>query len=208
MVALALSPAAGAHGSATGYTAAVTGIEPATAGVRVRILDSDDRIELTVTGPQTVVIHGYQGEPYLRFTASGVYRNTKSPAAYLNDERYGNAPLPAVADARAEPAWEQVGIGGRPYEWHDHRIHWMSESDPPVVAASPGSPHHVFDWTIRGTIDGRPLAITGSLDYAPLPGRSFPWKLVVPLLALLAVGSLVLAARRGYGHRARAGSSP
>lgn len=203
LVALALSPAAGAHGSATGYTAVVTGIEPATAGVRVRVLDGDDRIELTVTGTQIVVIHGYEGEPYLRFTASGVYRNRKSPATYLNSARLGDTPLPAAADAQASPSWEQVGIAGRPYEWHDHRIHLMSRSDPPLVAADPGSPHHVFDWTIRGTIDGRPLSIGGGLDYAPLPERSFPWTLVSLPIVLPAVALLVLAIRRRHARSPR-----
>ena len=40
--------------------------------------------------------------------------------------------MPADADEKATPRWEVVGSNGR-YEWHDHRIHWMSKDTPPQV---------------------------------------------------------------------------
>jgi hypothetical protein len=42
-----------------------------------------------------ILVPGYDGEPYLRFTADAVYRNERSPATYLNEDRYGGVELPA-----------------------------------------------------------------------------------------------------------------
>jgi hypothetical protein len=154
-----------------------------------------------------VVILGYAGEPYLRFTERGVLRNERSPATYLNEARYGGVELPERVDPRAPPVWEKVGEAGRPFGWHDHRIHWMSRSDPPVVVADRGSPHPVFDWVIPGTIDGETLAIEGSLDYAPPPGQRFPRMLLVPLILLVVVGLAVSFARRRQEQRS-AGAPP
>jgi hypothetical protein len=181
-------------GSARGLTSTVTSITPPTAGVQARIVGGDDRVELRVLGSE-VVIFGYQGEPYLRFGRDGVYRNERSPARFLNEERYGDMPLPAEADARARPLWRKVAAAGRPYEWHDHRIHWMSRNDPPLVVADRDQPHHLFDWVISGTVEGAPLKIAGSADYEPLPAQRFPPVLLIPL-ALLAVFGIAVWVRR------------
>jgi hypothetical protein len=196
-MAAAFAPAVSAHGggAARGYASTVTAIAPPTARVSASVLEGDDRLELTVAGDHVVVIEGYEGEPYLRFTPDGVYRNIRSPATYLNDDRYARGRLPEQADAKAAPTWQKVGPMGRAYDWHDHRVHWMSTSYPPVVAADTSKPHHILDWAVPGTIDGRSLEIRGRLDYAPLPGRSFPRVLIVPLL-LLAVAAVVLPVRR------------
>jgi hypothetical protein len=55
------------------------------------------------------VILGQDGEPYLRFTTDGAFRNVRSPATYLNEDRCANAELPATADPEAAP---EVGAGG------------------------------------------------------------------------------------------------
>jgi hypothetical protein len=156
LIALALCPAAAAHGGggARGFTSTVTAIEPATPGIELRVLDGDDRIGLRNETGKTILVSGYDGEPYLRFTADAVYRNERSPATYLNEERYGDVELPARADAKAAPEWKQVADSAY-YEWHDHRIHWMSPVPPPQVRAAEGKPHHVFDWKLPIRIGGR-----------------------------------------------------
>ncbi len=122
----------------------------------------------------------------------------------------GTVRIPAAADPQAAPDWERVAAAGRAYDWHDHRIHWMSRSDPPVVVADKGSPHRIFRWTIPGSIDGRPFAVEGRLDYAPVPGQRFPRLLVVPLvvLALVAVSLPLLRRRQGRGGREEATGLP
>lgn len=192
-----LAPAVQAHGdgAAQGYASSVTAVLPATPSLSAAVLDGDDRLQLRVGGDHVVVIEGYEGEPYLRFTPAGVFRNTRSPAVYLNDDRYGSGETPPRADAGVSPTWERVAAGGRPYDWHDHRIHWMSESYPPVVQAARDEAHHILDWVVTGTIDGAPLSIRGRLDYRPLPGQRFPRVLLVPL-AVLAVAAVALPAVR------------
>jgi hypothetical protein len=70
-------------------------------------------MELTNDTGETVTVEGYWEEPYLRLDAGGgVYRNTRSPATYLNADRQGQTAIPDSADARADPP---LGEGrGRP----------------------------------------------------------------------------------------------
>ena len=200
LVALGLSPAAASHGggAAKGYTSTITSVTPSSSDLELAVLEGDDRLLLEVGGSHVVVITGYQGEPYLRFSPEGVERNRRSPATYINDDRYGKVALPADADPAAPPDWEHVADAGRAYDWHDHRIHWMSPAYPPKIEAAKDLPHHIFNWVVPGTIDGRPLAIRGSLDYEPLPGQRFPRILLFPLafVAALGIGLALLRRRR------------
>jgi hypothetical protein len=197
VTALVWSPVALAHGGGTpGYESSVTSVTPAVAGVTLAVLDRDDRLELRNESRQEIVVLGYDGEPYLRFSADGVFRNLRSPATYLNDDRFGDVELPAEADPEAEPQWEQVSATPR-YEWHDHRIHWMSEIGPPQVRAAPDEPHHVFDWEIPGSVDGAPFTIAGSLDYTPAESGRPSWiYLALPLVAIVLAGGVWMMLRR------------
>jgi hypothetical protein len=197
-----LAPPVAAHGDggARGYRSAVTSVRPATGGLTVLVVDGDDRLRLTNQTGRTVEIEGYEGEPYLRFATDGVFRNSRSPATYLNEERYGEVDVPADADPKAQPVWERVG-GGHTYEWHDHRIHWMSQIDPPAIRTAPDEPHHVYDWRVPASIGGDPLVIAGRLDYEPPPAGGFTWRWIVPPVAL------VLAAAAFWWRRRRASAS-
>ena len=48
--------------------------------------------------------------------------------------------------------------------WHDHRIHWMGGGRPPGVHAHPGKGQLTGRWTVHMTLDGQPVAITGTLS--------------------------------------------
>ena len=199
LVALVLSPAAAPHGgggAAKGYASTVTSVVPAESAVHVAVLDADDRLQVRVSGKQIVVIDGYEKEPYLRFAPDGVFRNRRSPATYLNDDRYGKVALPETADPEAAPEWEHVAAGGEAYDWHDHRIHWMSPDYPRAIEDARDTPHHIFDWTVPGTIDARPLTINGTLDYTPPPGQTFPKILILPLVLLAVAGLALVTLRR------------
>jgi hypothetical protein len=177
----------------------VTAVEPALEGLTVRVLDGDDQLQVRNDTGSELVFLGYDDEPYLRFAADGgVFRNANSPATYLNEERYGDVDVPSGAGKDADPEWELVR-SGRTYSWHDHRIHWMSTIDPPKVREAKGEPHHVFDWTVPGTIDGEELAIRGSLDYEPPPASSFDPILIAPVVALALAGGVIWWARRRRG---------
>jgi hypothetical protein len=203
LVALVVCPAAAAHGGggARGFVSTVTSLRPAAPGLEVTVLESDDRLLLRNESGQDVLIKGYDGEPYLRFTRDGaVFRNANSPATYLNEERYGGVAVPASAGKTASPRWERVG-SQHSHEWHDHRIHWMSTIDPRMVRDAPEERHHVFNWTVRGELGGRPLTILGRLDYAPPPDSRFKPVLIIPIVALTLAGAAVWWLRRPRARR-------
>jgi hypothetical protein len=115
--------------------------------------------------------------------------------------------LPVEADPRAPPRWIEVAPR-ETYEWHDHRIHWMSRDYPPKVAAARDQSHHIFDWTVPGSIGGRELLIAGSLDYEPPGGGGFPTILLLPLVVLGVAGpALIWLRRRHEAERALRGDS-
>jgi hypothetical protein len=187
-----------AHGGGAqrGYVSTLTAVQPPNLGLFVDVLEGDDRLSLTNTTGEEVVVAGYEGEPYLRFAGDGVFRNVRSPATYLNEDRFAKVELPADADPEAAPEWEKVS-DTTSYEWHDHRIHWMSETPPRAIRDDPDVPHHVFDWTVPATLAGEPLAIRGSLDYVPPDRGGFSLLYVLPpVLALAAAGGAWLVLRR------------
>jgi hypothetical protein len=197
LVGLAVSPAVAAHsdGGELGFRSTVTGIAPPVDGLVARVLDSDDRLELTNETGQRLVVLGYEGEPYLEFRDGRVYRNRRSPATYLNDERFGDVTIPDEADPKAEPRWEEVSPRQR-FDWHDHRIHWMSRELPPKVQAAKDRAQHVFDWKVPATLDGEPLVISGSLDYEPPPEGD-------PTILIGVAAAVVLAAAVAFWLRTR-----
>ena len=202
--ALVVCSTAAAHGGggALGFRSTVTAVDPATPGLSVTILDSDDRILLRNETGEELVVLGYEGEPYLAFRDGKAYRNAHSPATYLNDDRFGKVQLPAEADASLPPRWVEVSQA-EAYDWHDHRIHWMSTTLPPKVQAKADEPQHVFDWKVTAELNGRPLVIAGSLDYKPPPGGS-PRFLVGALVAVVIGSALALVLRRRRGRSGRA----
>jgi hypothetical protein len=203
--ALILGPAAAAHGGggALGFRSSVTGVSPAAPGVAVVVRDFDDRLDLTNDTGKPLVVLGYEGEPYLAFRDGRVLRNSRSPATYLNVDRYGDVELPSEVDPTAAPAWEEVAQKEE-YAWHDHRIHWMSKTLPPKVAAAEDERHHVFDWTVPALLDGEHLAIRGSLDYEPPPDEK-PTVLIGALVVIALGGAAAVVLRRRRERRGAAG---
>ena len=138
---LAGAPLAAAHRGNPNMRSEVTAITPETGGITVSVLNGDDRLALHNTSGKDVVIEGYRGEPYARVLGDGsVEVNTNSEAYYLNDDRYGDVKVPAGLGE--EPKWKRLSRAGR-FEWHDHRMHWMSQSKPPQVQDE-GKRTHIF----------------------------------------------------------------
>ena len=189
LCALVAVPAAGAHlGGPKGCKSSVTSYTPATKGIQAIMLGGDDRLVLHNNTGETLIIKGYSGEPYLRFSKDAVYQNDRSPAVFLNSDRYARAQVPPTAKATAKPHWEKI-LPGHAFTWHDHRVHWMSPILPPTVRKDPKATHHIFNWTIPATLDGKPLTIHGTLNYVPPPSSSSPrWWLFAVLLTLALVG--------------------
>jgi hypothetical protein len=174
----------------------VTAITPQTDGVTVEVLNYDDRLELHNTSGKPVEIEGYKGEPYARVLADGTVQvNTNSEAYYLNDDRYGDVKVPAgLAD---EPRWKELSRSGR-FEWHDHRMHWMSQSKPPQVKDEDARTH-IFDWKVPIAVGGTKGQIAGTLDWVPLPAGGLPIGLIfgsAAVLIALCIGVFFLRRRR------------
>ena len=196
--------AAPAHDGNPNMRSDVTAVTPRTEGVSVTVLNYDDRLELHNTSGKDVVIYDYRKQPYARVLADGTVEvNTNSEAFYLNDDRYGQVQVPK--DLGGEPKWKRLSGSGR-FEWHDHRMHWMSKSLPPQVKDK-GERAHIFDWNVPITIDGRPGTIAGTLDWVPLPGGSLPTGLIwISALVLIALSLGVFVLRRRRAAPAEGGT--
>lgn len=201
-------PAAADPAGPTDYRSEVLAVDPPVPGLGVGFVGGDSFVELTAPPGREVVVAGYDGEPYLWFRADGaVLENQRSPATFLNDDRFAAVPLPASVDPAAAPAWEQVATGGR-YAWHDHRTHWMGPQPP--SGAEPGA--RILEAALPLTVDDEPVevavasywlggassgdrvaAATGALAAAAAVGAASVWAGGRPALALLAgVGALAL----------------
>jgi hypothetical protein len=210
LVVLGASPAGADAAGPGNYESEVDGVVPAVDGVHAEVRGGDAFLRIEVDPGHEVVVLGYEGEPYLRIDADGVVsENQLSPARQLNGSRFGTADDagydPAQADPTAAPDWRRVDDGGA-YSWHDHRIHYMG-GPTSVIDAADGRVE-VFAWRVPITVDGRPVAVQGTLFWEPdtsvvvdlLPGvvlallagfvawRWARWSgLVVTLAAVLAV---------------------
>ena len=151
-------------------------------------------MELVVREGHEVTIYGYEGEPFARILRDGtVQKNQRSPATYLNADRYAEAPVPKSADPKAPPLWETVDDSGT-LRWHDHRMHYMATGTPPQVKDE-SKRTKVFDYEIPLRIDGREGAVEGTLFWVgPADTSKTPF--------LIAGVAIVAARRRGGADRA------
>ncbi len=191
-------PAFGHEDAPSGFRSTVEAVRPPLPGLQVRVLGGDDQLQLVNESDVEVIVLGYQGEPYLRFSADGVYENRSSPAVYLNRDRLAAGSVPAEADADAAPRWVRASEGSG-FSWHDSRIQWTSRTLPPAVQEAPGEPHRILAWRVPAQADGRPLQITGTLLYLPGGGGGPRWWLLgvlVGLAALAGAAAFVLYLRR------------
>lgn len=110
-----------------------------------------------------------------------MFLNDNSPATYVNTDRFSTTPVPAGVDPAATPTWRQVSTE-RVWRWHDHRMHWMLRSLPPVVVSDPTVPHRISEWSVVLDHGGERLIATGTLDWVPGPA-AWPWFVAMALLA-------------------------
>jgi hypothetical protein len=169
----------------TNYRSVVNVVDPRPTGVTVEVVGGDAFLSVAAAEGNTVEVPGYFGEPYLRIDEAGdVWLNTKSPARYINQDRYGITEIPPTADAQAPAEWDQVGSGGR-FAWHDHRTHWMSPDLPPTIAGDRAEV--VFPWSLKIMINGIETEVRGELLWFPSSNAAGPLLVgflgVLPLLA-------------------------
>jgi hypothetical protein len=175
------------------YQARIDGLRPSRAGVRARVLESDQRLELIVAPTHVVVVLGDLGEPFLRFSPAGISVNAASPTAW-------NSGIVSPADAApaGRPAWRRAG-GGHAYTWHESRLRPRT-----VVSAGRGGPRRVAPWSIPMLVDGHRAVLVGSEWYAPAPSVA-GWIALGAALVAAGVAGARLGRRRV--HRAIAGAA-
>jgi hypothetical protein len=153
------------------YRTEITGITPPASGLTATVDPAGEWIELSTTGPGTVIVLGYTGEPYLRLTANSAEENQLSATTYLNRSMFADSVPTGQSPANVAPAWKQIGSTGR-VRWHDHRIHWMGSARPPTVAADPTHPHLVGTWTVHVTVESASVDIRGTLRWLGKPANA------------------------------------
>ncbi len=178
------------------YRSEITSISPDAKGLSIEVLEFADRLVLTNHTGKTVTVYGYSGEPYARVQANGTTeQNVRSPAVYLNTNFYGDVTVPASASASAPPKWQVVDRTGS-FEWHDHRIHWMSPVTPPQVKDT-GKRTLIFHWSVPISVGAQKGVVQGQLFWVPDSSKA-PVAAIVALIAivLIAIAFVVWVRRR------------
>ncbi len=203
VAALACAATAIAHTGNPNFESRIGSVSPSLSGLRITVLSRDDRLELRNQTGREVVIVGYNREPYARLRSDGTVQvNRLSPATYINAERYGGVSTPAFTDPRAAPRWRTVSQTGR-FEWHDHRIHWMSTKVPPPQVSDADARSKVFDWRVPLRVGAREGAIAGTLFWTPEDSGGPPVGAIVGLAAVVLAGAatvVVVRRRRRDGE--------
>jgi hypothetical protein len=183
------------QGSSYHYRTYITSITPKVPGLSVEVLEFADRLLLRNHTGKTVTVYGYSGEPYARLLPSGAAeQNTRSPAVYLNTNFYANVSVPASASASAPADWVTVDRTGT-FEWHDHRIHWMSPVTPPQVKDT-GKRTKIFDWSVPIRIGSQSGAIDGELFWVPENSKASAGAIGAGVAIVIAGALVVFVVRR------------
>lgn len=158
------------------------------AGITFEMLDYDSQIRLRNDGGREVVVKGYEGEPYARLDPGGaVYLNSRSPAFYLNQDRYARTPVDPSADPKAPPKWVRQATEGE-FTWFDRRTHAMQTGVPPGIEDT-AQPEAVRSYGIPMEVDGQPAELEGTLYWS---GQSeFPMGIVAGLLVATALCAML-----------------
>jgi hypothetical protein len=193
-----------AHQGNPNMKSVVRALQPRVPGVSLQVLSGDDRFQLTNRSTVTVLVQGYDKEPYARLTPDGtVAVNHNSPAYYLNTDRYGAVTVPKTASAKATPDWHVLDKTGV-FEWHDHRMHYMARGVPSIVKDR-SVKTKIFDYEIPIKIGADQGAILGTLWWAPASGGGAPVGAIVAFVVLLVAGGVAVVVVRRRRRRASGG---
>ena len=102
----ACAPAADAHQGNPNFRSVLRGLTPAESGVQLSIVNYDDSFELINHSGRTIVVEGYQGEPYARVLPDGTVqlRCAAAPGVHAS---VGVGAF-ASAQLRSGPSWFAV----------------------------------------------------------------------------------------------------
>jgi hypothetical protein len=192
------------QGGSYDYRSYITSVSPTVPGLSFQVLEFADRILMTNHTGRTVTIYGYEGEPYARVLANGTAeQNVRSPATYLNTNFYAQVTVPAIANPSAPPKWEVIDRTGQ-FEWHDHRIHWMSPI-PPSKVTNQSKRTFIFNWKVPISVGTSRGAISGQLFWTPESSKAPLAVIVLGVVIVLGGLLLVVFVRKRRARTALAG---
>jgi hypothetical protein len=118
-----VAPPVGAHSlggvEPSNDRARALALRPPVPGLRVEVVDAGTRLRLVNTGPQDVVVLGYQFEPWLRVGPRGVFENSRSPTLQTAGPRRADSPSPVPWLAGAALLAVAVVAAGRTRHWSE-----------------------------------------------------------------------------------------
>ena len=186
---------ASAHGGNPNYRSVINEVTPRMPGVSFQVLNYDSYMQLLDQDGREVVIYGYEGEPYARILKDGTVQvNERSPALYLDENRFAEVKVPPIADAEAPPKWKTFDHSGS-FIWHDHRMHYMSPDLPPAVKDQ-SKKTKVFNYQIPISVEGKKGDINGTLYWVGPANTSKTPFIIAGIAIVLIGGALVIWVRR------------
>jgi hypothetical protein len=195
LVLLVPASSAFAHGGNPNYRSLIDKVTPSDPNVKFQVLNYDSYMQLLAQPGHEVVIYGYEGEPYARILKDGTVQvNERSPALYLNENRFAEVTPPPIANAKAPPKWKTFDTSGT-FVWHDHRMHYMSPTVPAKVTDE-SKKTKIFDYEIPIRLDGKKGAVDGTLYWVGPESTSKTPFIVASILIILVGGGLVFFVRR------------
>jgi hypothetical protein len=193
------------QGSSYEYRSSITAVSPSVPGLSIEVLEFADRLLLRNHTGKTVTIYGYEGEPYARVLANGTAeQNVRAPATYLNTNFYAQVVVPPIASSSAPPKWEVVDRTGE-FEWHDHRIHWMSPV-PPARVKRDSKRALIFNWQVPIAVGTAKGAIDGQLFWTPESSKAPLAVIILGIVIVIAGLAFVVFVRRRRARTALSGS--
>jgi LPXTG-motif cell wall-anchored protein len=195
LVLLVPASSALAHGGNPNYRSVIDKVTPSNPNVKFQVLNYDSYMQLLDQPGHEVVIYGYEEEPYARILKNGTVQvNERSPALYLNENRFAEVTPPPIANAKAPPKWKTFDHSAT-FVWHDHRMHYMSPTVPAKVTDE-SKKTKIFAYEIPIRVDGKKGAVDGTLFWVGPETTSKTPFIVGGILIVLIGGAMVLFVRR------------
>jgi hypothetical protein len=185
------APSASAHSAAnspaSNYVSKIVDVKPQTGGFAVQVIEAGSRLELRWKSGAQIEVADYDDRPYLRIGPKGVEENQQSQAVYLNRSRQGSDLPPANLNPDGPPQWKRIST--EPVaRWHDHRVHYMGTSIPPIVNGKEDQRVVISPWTVSFVQGNVKTDVTGQLLWVPGPSPLTYWLLAGAVaLAILAI---------------------
>lgn len=166
-------------------------VEQVPPGVTLDVLDGRvPGLFLRWEGSGTLTVGGIGGEPFARFTATGVEVNDASPTA-LDDRRLRGSDT-APAGTGGPPRWRTAAATSA-LTWLDRRLAY-APGFPPADVAAARHPTTLVEWDIPVDVNGAPAHLRGTTTWQPnVPDtRRADHLLLYGAIAAGAVAALVL----------------